>query len=201
MARLRFAVGILLGGLLTATAQAVGLDVRLGNETAELDYLFVDDARIGTGGLDVHAGLFINEDDDVAALGGFMVTGNALGRSRSLQLGAGVRAYAAALDCEDNPQPCGEQDRVSALAVGGRLSWVLPAYTPMALIGELFYAPQITSFSDNRNLLDFALRFELELAPGARLYLGYRLIEAELDPTGLDYELEDGAHLGLRFSF
>ncbi|MFP4160430.1 MAG: hypothetical protein ACLFSK_00405 [Ectothiorhodospira sp.] len=47
---------------------------------------------------------------------------------------------------------------------------------------------------------DLGLRYELEVTPGARGFIGYRLMEADLDRGG-DYELDDNVHFGVRLDF
>lgn len=180
---------------------AAGFDIRLGDDAAQFEYLFDSDSQIGIGGADIGAAFFYNENDDVALSLGALVTGSSAGRNRALQFGAGARAYGAELDCSDSPQPCGQRDSVSAVAVGGRLSYIFPSQTPMALTGELFLAPGITSFGDSDGMSDVQLRFEVEVAPATRFYLGYRVFEFELENTNIDYELDDSGHAGVRFSF
>ena len=58
----------------------------------------------------------------------------------------------------------------------------------------------MTSFSDFDGLVEYRGALELEVTPSARAYIGYRVIEVELD-TGFDYELDDNAHIGVRFAF
>jgi hypothetical protein len=175
---------------------AGSFDVRLGDEAAQFEYLFDNDAQIGIGGTDVSAALFFNENDDIALTVGAIVTGNSTGKNRALQFGAGVSAYGAELDTA-----VGADETIASLAIGGRASYIFPSSTPMAVSLEVFYAPDITSFGDNEDLLDAQIRFELEVAPSTRIYVGYRKLEAELETSGVEYQLDDSGHLGLRFSF
>ncbi|MBN1378277.1 MAG: hypothetical protein JXA04_03495 [Gammaproteobacteria bacterium] len=192
---------------------AAGIDIRLGNEAAQFEYLFDSDSQIGIGGADVGAALFFNENDDYAGILGVMITGSSAGKNRALQFGAGARLYAAQLDRSPNDIIDGElvapddnDETIAGVAIGGKVSYIFPSRTPMAVSAELFYAPDIVSFGDNKNILDAAIRFELEIAPSTRLYVGYRLLEAELEYSGVlysnrKYKLDDSAHLGVRFSF
>lgn len=177
------------------SVHAAGLDIRLADDAAQFEYLFDSDSQIGIGGADVGAAFFFNEADDVALSFGALVTGASLGSNRAVQLGAGARLYGARLDWDV------EQDTIGAVAVGGKISFIFPSRTPMALTGELFYAPEITSFGDNEDLMDLQLRFELEVAPATRFYVGYRILETELEDTDFEYELDDSGHVGVRFSF
>jgi hypothetical protein len=194
--------------LFSAGSYATGIDIRMGSEAAQFEYLFDSDSQIGIGGADVGAALFFNENDDVAATLGVMITGSSAGKNRALQFGAGAKLYAAQLDRSPGDVidgyvvlPDDNDETIAGLAIGGKVSYIFPSRTPMAISTELFYAPSITSFGDNDNVLDAQVRFELEVAPSTRLYVGYRILEAELEYSGSDYELDDSAHAGVRFSF
>lgn len=175
-------------------AHAAGLDISLGNETAQFVYMFDSDSQIGIGGADLGAGVFFNEQDDYLFNFSVLVMGHSAGRNRALQFGAGAKAYAGELDIP-------VQDSVGAVAVGGKISYIFPASMPMALSAELFYAPDITSFGDNESLTEFLLRLEVEVAPTTRFYVGYRSLETEFENTNIEYELDDNGHVGIRFSF
>jgi len=58
----------------------------------------------------------------------------------------------------------------------------------------------VTSFADFDGLVEYRFALELEVTPSARAYIGYRVLEVELD-TGLKYKLDDNAHIGVRFAF
>lgn len=175
-------------------AHAAGLDISLGDETAQFVYMFDSDSQIGIGGADVGAGVFFNEQDDYLLNFSVLVMGHSAGRNRALQLGAGAKAYVGELDIP-------VQEDVGAVGVGGKISYIFPASMPMALSAELFYAPDITSFGDNESLTELLIRLEIEVAPTTRFYFGYRNLETEFENSGIDYELDDNGHVGVRFSF
>ncbi len=187
-----FAVLVLMCTALTTNAR--GFDISLSEDAAQLVYLFSSDSQIGIGGADMGAGVFVNENDDVLLSFNILVVGNSVGRNRALQFGAGLKLYAGELDIQGD-------DSVSALAIGGKISYVFPASTPMAISLEGFVAPEITSFSDNEDFTELNIRFEIEVAPTARFYVGYRNMETELENTRTDIELDDSGHIGVRFSF
>jgi hypothetical protein len=58
----------------------------------------------------------------------------------------------------------------------------------------------VTSISDFDGLVEYRFAFELEVTPSARAYVGYRMLEIELD-TGAKYKADDNAHIGVRFAF
>ncbi|HEY3486510.1 MAG TPA: YfaZ family outer membrane protein [Gammaproteobacteria bacterium] len=190
---------ILLASMLSfgmaATAQARGLDISIGDEAAQLTYLYNSDGQIGIGGTDLGMGFFFNENDDVVINGGILVTGTSAGQNRALQMGVGVRAHVGKLDIP------GEDDGVSAIAIGGKIAYILPSRMPLALSLEGYIAPEVTAFGDNKDLTELLARFEIEIAPTTRFFVGFRNLEVEFEDSGLEYEIDDSGHLGIRFSF
>jgi hypothetical protein len=189
----------LIAGLLSlvavTAAQARGLDIGLGNETAQVSYLFESSGQIGIGGTDLGVGLLFNENEDVVFNGGILVTGSSLGQSRAFQAGVGVKGFAGSLDVE------GDNDTVSAIGIGGKLAYIFPSRTPLSVSLEAYLAPEVTSFSDNERLVEALFRFEVEIAPTTRFYVGYRSLEVEFENNPQEYEIDDTGHLGIRFSF
>ena len=191
-------------------AQAAGLDIRLGGEAAQVEYLHDSDSQIGIGGADIGLAVFFNEADDVMATFGALITGSSAGNNRALQFGAGARLYFASLDLDINAEPNDQDlllldqlgdDSIGAVAIGGKVSYIFPSSIPMAVTGELFYGPDIVAFGDNEDLVDLQLRFEVELAPTTKFYVGYRSLEVEMEDSAVEYELDDSAHAGVKFNF
>jgi hypothetical protein len=110
----KFLIAGLLSLAAVTAAQARGLDIGLGNETAQITYLFESSGQIGIGGTDLGVGLLFNENDDMVFNGGILVTGSSLGESRAFQAGVGVKGFAGSLDVE------GDEDTVSAIGIGGK---------------------------------------------------------------------------------
>jgi len=171
--------------------QAKGLDLRLADKTAELIYL-TEASTFGYGGADMGIGFFYNDADDFMFSASAMVSGHGSGNNRPLQFGVGVKVLYATLDLPDLD--------AGALAVGGQVRYVIPSSTPVAFLAEGFISPDITTFSDAEQMIEYRFALELEVTPSARAYVGYRKIE--FDMTGLgDYEMDDEVHLGVRLAF
>ena len=182
-----------------SNAFASGLDLRLSSETAELVYL-TESATFGYGGADMGFGAFINEDDTLIGTGSILVSGSGDGDVRGLHFGVGAKAYVGIIDL---PSPIDNQSGGS-IAIGGQVRYVFPGRTPLAILAEGFYAPDVTSASDFKGLREVRLSLELEVTPSARAYIGYRSIEVELSNgilKGNEIELDDKGHIGVRFSF
>lgn len=182
----------LVSSLAATQANATGVDIKLGNNAAEMTYL-TKSSTFGYGGLDIGMGVFFNEDDDVQLNLSGMVTGNSAGNNRALKFGVGAKLSMADLDLID--------EQVGALAIGMQMRYVIPSSTPVAFLVEGFIAPSITSFSGAERYIEYRLALELEVTPSARAYLGYRYMEYQLE-GGYDYDEMDGeGHLGVRFDF
>lgn len=186
--------------------QAAGIDVSLSNETAAFNYVF-DSSRILQGGADITLGAFYNDKkhkigggsvdaDAILGQAKFMVTGNMKGTQKRVSLSAGAKAIVGDVDIQ------GVDGNVAALAIGLKAAYLIPnESTPMAAYVEAFVAPGITSFADTDNYREFGLGFEAEIAPSAKGYIGYRLMEVELDNVPGDVELDDNIHVGLVLTF
>lgn len=197
---LRKALLILSATLPLSNVLASGVDMRLGSETAEVVFL-TESATFGYGGADMGFGVFLNEDDSLIGTGSILVSGSGEGDVRGLHFGVGAKVYAGIIDL---PSPLDNQSG-GAVAIGGMIRYVFPGRMPLAVLLEGFGAPDVTSASDFKGLKEIRLALELEVTPSARAYIGYRTLEVELD-SGVGFkdneiELDDEAHIGVRFSF
>ena len=174
---------------------AGAIDFRLGGNMAELSYLS-QVSSFGYGGADIGFGVMINEDDDVIGSGSILVSGSNAGDVKGLHFGVGGKAYIGALD-----GPNGKLDADGgAIAIGARVRYIFPVSMPVAVLGEIFYAPDVTSMSDFDGLNEYRLAVEFEVTPSARAYLGYRNLEVKFDNKA-DYDVDNSAHIGVRFEF
>jgi hypothetical protein len=174
---------------------AGAIDFRVARDMAELTYL-TQTSSFGYGGADIGFGALINQYNDVVANGSIIVSGSSTGDVKGLHFGVGAKAYAGTLN--------GESDNVNidggAVAIGGHLRYVFPSSTPVAILGEVFYAPEVTSISEFDGLREYRVDLELEVTPSARAYVGYRKLEVTYN-SSIDYDVDDEAHIGVRFEF
>jgi hypothetical protein len=168
-------------------AQADQLEIFLSERAVQAGY----NRPIGVSGGDISVAGFFNEDDDIMLNGGLVVSGQPPGQL-PFSFGAGAKAYVFALDDAD-------EDLVAG-ALGGRVRYTIPANIPMHVSTEAFYAPEITTTSGGDNMLDFNVRFAVEFIPRTTGFIGYRLLEVDLD-DGRDVELDDNIHVGLQLNF
>jgi hypothetical protein len=175
---------------LVSTAHADGVDISLSEETAHFQYL-TDSGSLGYGGADVGFGVFFTEDEDYLGTGNLLVTSNP-SRANNLQFGIGAKAYGGEIDALDAG--------VAAVGIGGLVRYIVPSETPMGVALEGYAAPQITSFADTDELGEVMARFEFEVMPSTRGYIGYRWLEPDVENVG-DVELDDDLHVGIRITF
>lgn len=180
-------------------SSAGAIDFRVGQDMAELTF-FTQNASFGYGGADIGFGALINEYNDVIANGSILVSGSNAGDVKALHLGVGVKLYGGDINGPDNASV---DIQGGAVAIGGQIRYVFPGSAPFAVLGEVFYAPEVTSISEWDRLLEYRLALELEVTPSARAYVGYRMLEVEFDTFGsnVDYEVDDSANIGVRFEF
>lgn len=178
----------------SAPAHAAGFDISLSDDTANVVWL-TDSGSLGYGGADVGFGLFYRENDrgnhDYIGTANLLVTSNPAS-GNNFQFGIGAKGYAGNID--------GLNEDVAAIAIGGLVRYVIPSQTPMGIALEGYAAPSITSFSDTERVREVMARFELEVMPSTRGYLGYRFLEPRLEQAG-DVELDDEIHVGIRITF
>ena len=177
-------------------ASAGAIDFRVGQDMAELSFL-TQTASFGYGGADIGFGALVNEYNDVIANGSILVSGSSTGEVKALHFGVGAKAYVGTLE---GPGAVSLDVDGGAIAIGGRIRYVFPGATPLAVLGEAFYAPEVTSISDFDGLLEYRFAVELEVSPSARAYVGYRKMEVTFS-RDVDYEVDDEAHIGVRFEF
>lgn len=172
-------------------SHAAGIDLRLSDESAELTYLF-QSSSFYSGGADVGAGLFYNNDDDVMLSVSWVVSGPSLGANEAFSYGVGIKGYGLAIDEL-------EQDG-GAVAIGGQLRYLIPGPVSVAAVGEGFISPKITSFADIENMTEFRIGAEFEVNKETSAYIGYRILEVDLNKKN-NYEVDKSLHIGIRLGF
>ncbi len=183
------ALGLL---LLTAlsNANANDFEAALSKETAQFTFRS-DSSLIGWGGSDLALGLFYNEDDDIIGQASLLQMRQA-SQENPLTFGVGVKGYLGMLDDPD--------EDVFAFAIGGQLRYTIAGTMPMAVYVEGFYAPEITSFGDTEEVIDYTVGFQIEALPQTIAFVGVRHLEFEGDDG--DYEADDdNIHFGVRLTF
>ncbi len=172
-------------------AAANDFEAALSSETAQFTFRS-DSSLIGWGGADLGFGLFYNDDSDYLLQLSLMQMRQP-SEENPLTFGVGVRGYLGNLDDAD-------QD-VFAFAIGGELRYTIPGTMPMAFFLRGHFAPEITSFSDSEEVLDYTFGIQIEVLPQTTAFIGLRHLEVDTEDEG-EVELDDDRfHLGVRLTF
>lgn len=172
------------------TASAGSLDLNLSDDAVRLAF-----ATPLASGLEADINFLHSEEDnrpdhDVASLGLHLVDDAAQGRT-PFRVGVGAKVLFVDVNVADG----------GALAIGGHMRYTLPNYNRFAIGGDIYFAPDVTSFGDTEKYLEYTVRGEYEILRQANVYLGYRRIRAEFTDFSDDLTVDSGIHFGLRIAF
>ncbi len=87
-----------------------------------------------------------------------------------------------------------------ALSLGGYATVNLPEVPGLSVHGALYYAPEITSFTDAEGVSWLELEGRYRVIPNADVKFGYRHIRSGLD-SNKSVTLDSGFHLGINLLF
>ena len=181
----------LLGLAAISTANANDFEVALSKETAQFTFRS-DSSLIGWGGADLALGLFYNDESDVIVQAS-LIQMRQPSEETPLTFGVGVKAYLGHLDDPD--------EDLAALGIGGEVRYTIPGTMPMAIYARGFYTPDITSFTDAKEIIDYTLGFQVEILPQTMGFVGIRHLQIDTDDDG-DYDADDdNIHIGVRLTF
>lgn len=176
---------------LSSPLYANDLELALSKDTAQFTFRS-DSSMIGWGGADLAFSLFYNDNNDVLGQISLLQL-RPPSEENPVSLGVGAKIYLGTLD---NPSA-----NIFALAISGEVRYTFPGKMPMAIYLNGNWAPDITSFSDTKEVLDFNFGYQIEVLPQTTAFIGYRRLEVdtkEKDGVRLD---DDQLHLGVRFTF
>lgn len=178
------------GGLLNRQ-----VEVALTDETIRGDFS-TDAGVIGLEGNRLGGGLLFSKDNDIVLTGQLMVPGvldqiNIV--SDFLTLSVGGKVMAGLLADPD--------DEVIGVMPGIEARWLIPLFGLQTwVVGNIFYSPDIITFGDADDILDFSVNYEVQFLPNTAGFAGYRLLSFDRDTGGED-DIVDALQVGVRFTF
>ena len=181
----------LLGLAVISTANANDFEAALSQETAQFTF-HSDSSLIGWGGADLALGLFYNDESDIIAQASLLQMRQP-SEETPLTFGVGVKAYLGYLDDSD--------ENLAGIGIGGAVRYTIPGTMPMALYARGFYTPDITSFADANEVIDYTIGFQLEILPQTVGFVGIRHLEIDTDDDGSYDADDDNIHIGVRLTF
>ena len=175
--------------LFSSAAFAGSVSVNMGNNAAQFEAGFGSDANA-----EFQTGFMYNDQGSNLIDAGLMMKGGASQDGGSgLAIGGGVKGVAG------NVQQAGASNVVSAIALGGRVSFTPAAFSSVDFVGEFLSSLKITTFGDADRFGQFSFRLELG-PPQAKIFIGYREVSFVLKGVG-NVLFDHGGYTGVMFSF
>jgi len=91
----------------------------------------------------------------------------------------------------------------SALPLGLEFAYKIPApkLVPMSINGSLYYAPQVLSFLDGKDYLEYRIHYDVELIENAGLTLGYRSLNTSFENRSGTLNYNSSWYFGFKVKF
>jgi hypothetical protein len=181
----------LLAGILLIASPAVfagSANLNLSSNAAQLEVGY-----LSNGNSEIQSGFLYNELGSVLIDTGLIVKGGEGDQGGGVSGGGGVKAIAAKI------QQATTSNNAAGIALGGQVSFALPAAPSVALGAEYFTALRITTFGDADRFTHFGFRIEFG-PPNAKFFVGYRELNFHIIKTG-DVAIDKGGYTGILLSF
>ena len=90
-----------------------------------------------------------------------------------------------------------------ALPIGVMADYELPLglSIPFILGGDFYFAPEVLSWQDAKNYMEYDLHLDIRLIDRAAVTGGYRRIDTNFDVSGGDYTFNESWFVGVKFRF
>ena len=178
----------LIAGLASAQTTGKELDVNLSSDAVRAAFTW----RLGDPNYLADLGWLYNQDRGDVIHASFHLVDAASGTGTALQAGLGVRLVHTRTD----PSTFSG----TSLALGGFARYTLPNADRFNIGGFAYYAPDVSSFGDQREYYEIGVRAGYSVIRDGDVYLGVRRVEAEYKDIG-GFKLDSGLHIGFEFRF
>jgi len=113
------------------------------------------------------------------------------GSSENLLIGMGIKYEYSRIRESD----------FSALPIGLEARYLLPVSVgvPMYVGGIFYYSPEVLTFNDAKNYIEYRANFDMELIERGHVVIGYRNIDLNTDVKDMNYN--HSWYLGFKFQF
>jgi hypothetical protein len=185
---LLFSGALLSGALFSNNSSAASFDINLSNRSAQIRYATVIGGST-LGRTESSMAFLYNDSDKYVVDFRLLVIDVAGSKSPGLELGVGPKFYYGH----------GDNGNAVVIGLGGQLRYNVPGLPRVNFGLDGYYAPNIVSFANAKNLYEVDLRAGYEIMPTADVYLGYRHIHAKFD-SGQE-TLDESTMIGLKISF
>jgi hypothetical protein len=174
---------------------ADAIDINLNNNAAQFKFSSSASDLVGANG-DLTSGVLYNDKNNLFFEAGLLVKGGGESDAPGVGVAVGAKGVFGTISSTSTTKSING----SAIAVGGEISVVFPTSSRVAIVGEYFAAPKITSFADASRFNQFGARFEVDVSPQAKVYLNYREIGFGVDTIG-GVTLDKGTSIGVIILF
>lgn len=173
-----------------------GASIEVAVTGEELQGRFQTDADlVGLPGNRVGFGLLFTDDRDIVGSAELMAPGLLESFLPGfIRISLGGKALIGMLDDPD--------DESFGFLPGAEARVRLPVSqtVPMFVVGNIFFAPDILTFGDADEIIDFDIRYEVQFLEQTTGFVGYRVLNFEREDGG-DDKIVNGLQAGLRFTF
>lgn len=176
------AITISLSGAMAGNVLANEIEAALGSD--HVDFRFTSDFEQDFSG---RLALMHSEEDDVDS-NVVSYTFATRGQREGFDISLGGRVFWADVESDD----------ALGLALGFGVSYELAPKFETGV--EVYYSPDILTSGDLDSSLDLEFRASYQVIDNGSVFLGFRKLEAEHD-SNIDFDIVDGAVLGMRLSF
>jgi hypothetical protein len=182
--------GVFVSGTLLASSHcsAATFDINLSNKSAQVRYATVIGGST-LGRTESSAEFLYTESSKYVLDFGLLVIDVAGSKSPGLEVGVGPKLYFAD----------GDNGHTVAIGLGGQLRYKIPGLQRVNFGLDGYYAPNIVSFANAKNMYEVGIRLGYEILPTADVYTGYRRVHADFDKG--DETLDEAIIFGLKVSF
>lgn len=113
------------------------------------------------------------------------------GNSENLLIGMGIKYEYSRIGDEN----------FSALPIGLEARYLLPVDigVPMYVGGMFYYSPEVLTFNDAKNYIEYRANFDIELIERGHVLVGYRNIDLNFEHVDMNYNRS--WYLGFKFQF
>jgi len=174
--------------LIVADSRADALDINLNDDSGRITY------RLSAGDAEVPLSALYGNDSDTgrywAASGGLQVSGDSFFGETLIEGSLGVNVYG--IDTDDF--------EILAMGLGGRAGFY-PNNSRFGLHVGGYYAPKFVTGLDGEKFWEANFRADFKLLDNARIYVGYRKLQAKVENRAKEEVIDDGFHGGLEIKF
>lgn len=183
-------------GVTANQAMASRFDANVGSDSARIGFAITTlEARQGSD-LELNAsylGSEINDENvNIFALGAHIVGDAGTGFLKT-EVGVGSQFFFTDVDEVDG----------GALSIGGFFIGRFAAYDRVGFSAQVYYAPDLLTFSDVDQYVEYSIAAEYDVLRETTLYLNYRQVKVDFEFDDFDDQVtvDNGVNIGLRVLF